>query len=128
MAARGKHFWLQFFTWWNGTTLGTRYYTARKGQFVGEDDQGNRYYQTKGGVRRWVIYNGLAEASRIPPGWHGWMHFRSDEPPGAYAAREWEKTHLANQTGSAGAYSPAGSIFRPKPTTPGDAGYEPWTP
>ena len=128
MAARRAGFWLQFFTWWNGTTLGTRYYTSRKGEFVGEDEQGNRYFQTKGGVRRWVIYNGVAEASRIPPGWHGWMHFRSDEPPGVYQAREWEKPHLPNQTGSAGAYRPAGSIFRPDPKTPGDAGYQPWTP
>ena len=28
---------------WNGQTFGTRVFTARKGQKVGEDDQGNRY-------------------------------------------------------------------------------------
>ena len=29
----------QLFTWWNGQTIGTRLYTARKGQLVGEDDR-----------------------------------------------------------------------------------------
>ena len=31
--------------------------------------------------RRWVIYNGYAEASTIPPSWHGWMHHTVDTPP-----------------------------------------------
>ncbi|MEM9779640.1 MAG: NADH:ubiquinone oxidoreductase subunit NDUFA12, partial [Pseudomonadota bacterium] len=30
----------QLFTWWNGQTLGTRLWTGRHGQRVGEDDQG----------------------------------------------------------------------------------------
>ena len=76
-----KKFLLQFFTWWNGATLGTLLWTRRKGEFVGEDEGGNRYYRERGGWRRWVVYNGEAEASRIPPGWHGWMHYRVDEPP-----------------------------------------------
>ena len=128
MAPRKQRFWLQFFTWWNGTTLGTRFYTSRRGVFVGEDAEGNRYYQTKGGERRWVQYNGTVDASRIPPGWHGWIHFRTDKPPGDYTPREWEKPHQANLTGSAGAYRPPGSILRPEPKTQGDAGYEPWRP
>ena len=49
------------------------------GSFVGEDEQGNRYYEERrpsieGRKRRYVIYNGLAEASRVSPDWHGWMH------------------------------------------------------
>ena len=84
-----KRFLLEFFTWWNGQTLGTRFWTWRKGESVGEDEQGNRYYRERNGKRRWVIYNGLADASRIPPGWYGWMHHRSDEPPGAYTPRLW---------------------------------------
>ena len=32
----------QFFTWWNGQTLNLRFYTWRKGEFVGEDEYGNR--------------------------------------------------------------------------------------
>jgi len=78
---RMKEFLLQLFTWWNGQTLGTRFWTWRAGAFVGSDEFGNRYYRQKGGDRRWVIYNGEAEASRIPAAWHGWMHKRTDVPP-----------------------------------------------
>jgi len=84
-----KTFFLRFFTWWNGATFGTLVWTALYGEFVGEDEFGNRYYRTKGGKidpalgfeRRWVIYNGLAEASTVPPSWHGWMHHTVDVPP-----------------------------------------------
>jgi NADH:ubiquinone oxidoreductase subunit len=123
-----KTFLLQFFTWWNGQTLGTRFDTWRKGRFVGSDEAGNRYYTDKAGTRRWVIYNGVAEASAIPAAWHGWMHHREDEPPAAYTPREWEKPHEPNLTGTALAYRPPGSILRARPETPGEADYEPWTP
>ncbi|HKN42706.1 MAG TPA: NADH-ubiquinone oxidoreductase subunit NDUFA12 family protein, partial [Propionibacteriaceae bacterium] len=73
-----KKFLLQFFTWWNGQTLGTRLHTWRHGQEVGQDEFGNVYYEggtdSEGRARRSVIYNGVSEASMIPPGWHGWMH------------------------------------------------------
>ena len=36
--------------------------------------------------RRWVIYNGYAEASKVPPDWHGWLHYTFDEPPTDRAA------------------------------------------
>jgi len=123
-----KRFWLLLFTWWNGETLGTRLWTWRKGTFVGEDETGNRYYRDAGGKRRWVIYNGLADPSTIPPGWHGWMHHRSDEPPAAYRPHEWEKPHHPNWTGTPQAYRPPGSILQPTPKTPGESDYEPWTP
>ncbi|MGB1088513.1 MAG: NADH-ubiquinone oxidoreductase subunit NDUFA12 family protein, partial [Alphaproteobacteria bacterium] len=48
----------EIFTWWNGRTIGTRLYTARKGELVGEDGQGNKYYRNNDNTRRWVIYNG----------------------------------------------------------------------
>jgi NADH:ubiquinone oxidoreductase subunit len=125
-----KQFLLQFFTWWNGATLGTRFYTWRKGAFVGEDEFGNRYFRERNGGRRWVIYNGEAEASRIPPAWHGWIHKRTDIPPSedSYQAREWEKPHIPNLTGTPAAYRPPGSILggSKRPEVTGD--YEPWTP
>ena len=68
-------------TWWNGQTIGTQMFTARQGVKVGEDDEGNIFYETRDGSRRWVIYNGEAEASRISPDWHGWLHRTWDEPP-----------------------------------------------
>jgi NADH:ubiquinone oxidoreductase subunit len=119
----------QFFTWWNGSTWGTRFYTWRFGRRVGEDQFGNIYYEGDGG-RRWVQYNGPAEPSMIPPGWHGWMHKRTNTPPSeeTYVAREWEKPHKPNMTGTPHAYFPKGSLAsqekRPKVT--GD--YEAWRP
>jgi len=133
-----KQFLLKFFTWWNGQTFGTQLWTWRFGELVGTDEQGNRYYRTRGGQidptlnfeRRWVVYNGYAEASRIPPSWHGWIHHTVDLPPTEqnYTPREWEKPHVPNMTGTPAAYRPTGSTLasgrRPKAT--GD--YQPWTP
>ena len=67
-------------------TFGTWLFTKMRGEFVGSDAEGNRYYQDKktiAGLRRkrWVIYNGEAEASRVPPEWHGWLHHVVAEPP-----------------------------------------------
>jgi len=127
-----KNFLLQFFTWWNGQTLGTRFFTWRKGEHVGTDEAGNHYYRQRGprsrNERRWVVYNGYAEASAIPPGWHGWMHHRMDDPPGPYSPREWEKPHEPNLTGTAEAYRPPGSILKARPRTPGGPDYEAWKP
>jgi NADH:ubiquinone oxidoreductase subunit len=134
-----KNFFIQFFTWWNGATVATRFHTWRHGEFVGADEFGNRYYQTKGGkkdpalgfVRRWVIYNGVAEASRIPPGWYGWMLQKCDVPPSrdeAYVPREWERPHQPNPTGTPLAYRPKGSILRGEPRAKAMDGYQPWTP
>jgi NADH:ubiquinone oxidoreductase subunit len=116
------------FTWWHGATPGTFLTIFMQGKFVGEDGQGNCYYTNKDGSRRWVIYNGVAEASRIPPGWHGWIHYRSDEPPGPYRPREWEKPYLPNLTGTPQAYRPPGSILHGAPRTPARPDYEPWRP
>ena len=38
-----KTFLLQALTWWSGQTLGTRFYTWRFGERVGEDEFGNVY-------------------------------------------------------------------------------------
>jgi NADH:ubiquinone oxidoreductase subunit len=136
--AHMKQFFLKMFTWWNGQTIGTQLWTWRFGELVGQDVQGNRYYRTAGGKidpvlhfeRRWVIYNGLAEASRIPAEWHGWIHHTVDVPPtqDGYKPREWEKPHQPNLTGTPLAYRPSGSTLasgrRPKAT--GD--YQAWTP
>jgi len=129
-----KTFLLQFFTWWNGQTLGTRFHTWRHGTPVGQDEQGNAYYEggidSEGRTRRWVIYNGTADASCIPPGWHGWMHHRVDVAPSRedYKPREWQKAHQSNLTGSAAAYRPKGSVATAshRPQVTGD--YDAWTP
>jgi NADH:ubiquinone oxidoreductase subunit len=133
-----KTFLLTFFTWWSGTTFGTNLWTRRYGELVGTDDEGNRYYRTRGGKidptlgfeRRWVIFSGYAEASSVPPSWHGWLHHTFDAPPTqeSYQPRTWEKPHRANMTGTPAAYRPPGSTLaqgrRPKAT--GD--YKAWSP
>jgi NADH:ubiquinone oxidoreductase subunit len=115
-------------TWWHGSTLGTQIMTARKGVKVGEDDAGNIFYETRDRKRRWVIFNGEAEASRVGPEWHGWLHHTWDEPPtkAPLLRKDWEKPHLPNLTGTAEAYAPAGSIRRAAPAARSD--YEAWTP
>ncbi|MEM1273785.1 MAG: NADH:ubiquinone oxidoreductase subunit NDUFA12 [Pseudomonadota bacterium] len=118
----------RLFTWWNSQTLGTQIFTARNGVKVGEDDQGNVFYISRGGDRRWVIYNGEVEASRISPEWHGWLHHTWDEPPSTNPVprKDWEKPHLPNQTGTSAAYAPPGSIRRADPADMTD--YEAWSP
>lgn len=128
------NFLKQLFTWWNGATPGTYWFTRRRGEFVGEDEFGNKYYRAANvpphGERRWVIYNGTAEASRIPAGWHGWIHHREDIPPSKehYIPRDWEAGYQPNLTGTPSAYRPKGSVLTPekRPAVTGD--YEAWSP
>ena len=54
------------FTWWNRQTFGTFLKTLFFGKFVGSDDQGNRYYQSKKN-ERWVIYVNSIEPTKITP-------------------------------------------------------------
>jgi NADH:ubiquinone oxidoreductase subunit len=121
-------FLLRLLTWWNSQTLGTQLYTSRNGLKVGEDDQGNIFYQTRDGKRRWVIFNGEAEASRVSPDWHGWLHHTWNDPPttAPLPRKAWEQPHLPNMTGTAAAYAPAGSLRRPVPADRRD--YDAWTP
>ena len=115
-------------TWWNGQTLNTQLFTWRRGVKVGEDDAGNMFYETKDRVKRWVIFNGEAEASRVSPDWHGWLHHTWDEPPTQtpLAHKTWEKPHQANLTGTVMAHAPAGSLRNTTPQSTSD--YEAWVP
>lgn len=119
---------LRAVTWWNGSTLNTQFYTWRKGVKVGEDEQGNTFYRSRDGKRRWVIFNGEAEASRVSADWHGWLHHTFDEMPGdkPLPKKDWEKPHVENLTGTMLAYAPAGSIRTKEPKERSD--YEAWTP
>ncbi|MFT4715640.1 MAG: NADH:ubiquinone oxidoreductase subunit [Paracoccaceae bacterium] len=118
----------RLFTWWDGQTIGTQIFTWRKGQKVGEDATGNVYYQTKDGKRRWVIYSGVSEATKVSPDWHGWLHHTFDERPGAepLVHQVWEKPHQENLTGTDQAYAPVGSLRTAQPETSSD--YEAWQP
>jgi NADH:ubiquinone oxidoreductase subunit len=116
-------------------TIGTRLFTWLRGELVGSDDQGNRYFQEKKPVagrktRRWVMYNGVAEASRVPPDWHGWLHYTVDVPPpaGGLPKKPWQKPHQANLTGTLAAYRPPGDILNVGQRDKATGDYEPWQP
>lgn len=94
-----------------GTFLSTIFF----GQKVGQDEFGNRYYldrRTKGQKRerRWVIYKGISDASKVPPLWHGWLHRSLKDPPTTDNSRlyPWQKQHQPNLTGTSLAYLPPG--------------------
>ncbi|MCP4327400.1 MAG: NADH:ubiquinone oxidoreductase subunit NDUFA12 [Alphaproteobacteria bacterium] len=116
-------------------TLGTRIFTWLKGDFVGEDDFGNKYYRERGKKhdrweRRWVIYNGPDEASKVPPVWHQWLHKTIDTPPSELELRKksWEKEHIPNRTGTVDAYRPSGHEYKGATRARASADYEPWRP
>jgi NADH:ubiquinone oxidoreductase subunit len=119
---------LQYFIWWQDQTIGTRVFTWRKGVKVGEDEQGNVFYKSRDDKKRWVIYNGEVEASRVTPDWHGWLHHTYDELPteAPLVHKPWEKPHQENLTGTPAAYAPPGSMRRVKPAIKAD--YDAWQP
>jgi NADH:ubiquinone oxidoreductase subunit len=122
--------------------LGTRLFTWWKGELVGSDQLGNRYYIEKGArprirgggrasrERRWVIYDGEAEASRVPPEWHAWLHHTVNDIPsdGDKPQYAWQKPHQPNLTGTPDAYRPPGSLVRGGHRAPATGDYEAWKP
>ena len=71
----------EIFTWWNGQTLGVRLWTYLTGRLVAEDQYKNRYYSNKNDSRRWVVYYGEIDASKVTPEWNNWLRFTSDQVP-----------------------------------------------
>ena len=122
------------FTWWEGATFGTWLGTATGGTKVGEDDQGNVYYEggktVHGLTRRWVMYAGLNDASRIPPEWHSWLHHSVDDVPDKALppARTWEKPAARNPTGTIEAYKPAGAPEAGGHRAAATGDYQAWSP
>ena len=119
----------KIFTWWDGATIGTSLYSARRGTKVGEDRLGNVYYSGKDG-RRWVIYNGPNDASRVPPEWHGWLHHTFDDVPESFLPppRIWEKEATPNLTGTPLVYRPQGALGAGDRRAAATGDYEAWSP
>jgi NADH:ubiquinone oxidoreductase subunit len=116
-------------------TVSTRLYTWIYGQQVGSDAGGNRYYRDRRGVRRWgrekrwVLYNGTPEPTRVPPEWHAWLHNIVNEPPQpGYQPKPWEKPHVPNLTGTPAAYLPPGHTLRGGQREKATGDYQPWMP
>lgn len=107
-----------------------------RAQLIGHDMAGNAYFESKPRPgtkknRRFVLYKGEVEATRVPPEWHGWIHYQTDVVPqdhGPSFRKIWQAPPQANQTGTQNAWRPPGHMSqsgqRPKAT--GD--YEAWTP
>ncbi len=128
-------FLMKLFTWWDGATIGTSLFSAMNGKHVGTDAQGNKYYRggkkpVDGRERRWVIYNGANDASRVPAEWHGWLHGSYDELPESHLAppKIWEVDYTPNATGTAAAYRPQGALERGGHRARATGDYEAWTP
>ena len=97
----------KIFTWWNRYTLSTKLKTIFFGKFVGSDTFGNKYYESKSG-KRWVIYSGEIDASKIPVEWYSWIHFTQNkiEKNHNLEKYKWQKPHKPNLTGTDSAYYP----------------------
>lgn len=115
-------------------TLGTWLFTLLRGRRVGADSTGNAYYEERkprpGGLRgrRWVIYAGTVEATKVPPEWDPWLRYTTDAPLPAGARRPWQKPHVANVTGTPASYRPPGHDYMGGHRARATGDYEAWTP
>ena len=117
-------------------SVGTLLYTWIFGRQVGSDPFGNKYYELKsrkrldGRFTRWVVYDGIVEASKVPPEWHAWLHYIANDTPseGDRPRFEWQKDHLPNLTGTRYAYRPPGHVLSGGKRDRATGDYEPWTP
>jgi NADH:ubiquinone oxidoreductase subunit len=116
-------------------TIGTMVYTYLFSKYVGEDPFGNKYYISRyrnndGDLTRSVIYNGIDEPSKVPPMYHAWLHYMTNDFPLKEAIRNysWQKEHRPNLTGTEGAYYPEGHILRGAKRAKSTGDYVPWTP
>src|SRR3990167_4851422 len=113
--------WIKLLTWF-------------KGELMGKDSFGNRYYREKGPEslteRRWVIYKGIPEASKVPAEWHGWLHHTCEAPPAIETIKRWawEKNALPNLSGTPYAYKPPGHFFAGNVRDQATGDYEAWSP
>ena len=109
--------------------------TARmSGRRIGTDRFGNVYLESRanfmayGRKRRWVLYAGEAEATKVPPEWHAWLHHTTEAPIAEGKLYPWQEEHRPNPTGTPNAYRPSGHDYAGgrRIATGGD--YEAWTP
>lgn len=113
-------------------TITTRLFSYFHGKQVGQDPFGNCYFiekKAKGRrAKRWVIYNGKAEPSKVPAEWHGWLHYTQENPPAKRRPYDWELASIPNMTGTKHAYLPSGHLQKGGNRAPSTSDYEPWQP
>jgi len=115
-------------------SLGTSLYTWLYGKLVGIDEFDNKYYCNSGNfqdisAKRWVIFKGEIEATKIPPHWHAWLHKSIEVPPIDYSHKyDWQKNHQPNLTGTSEAYYPNSHPFPKSKVNSNKKEYETWKP
>ena len=119
----------KIFTWWDGATIGTSLQIWRHGTKVGSDPLGNVYYGSKQG-RRWVVYQGANDPSRLPPEWYSWLHHQIDGVPDESLPPppKFLKEPTGNLTGTPQAYRPSGALERGGVRQAASGDYQAWTP
>jgi NADH:ubiquinone oxidoreductase subunit len=108
--------------------IGTRLHTLLYGSLLGEDAFGNRYYQNKKNGRRWVLYKGVPEASKVPPEWHAWLHYTADVPLTQTPRQYWQKPHIPNLSGTRYAFRPLGHFLQGGHRAKATGDYQAWVP
>ncbi|MFA4993760.1 MAG: NADH-ubiquinone oxidoreductase subunit NDUFA12 family protein [Bdellovibrionales bacterium] len=116
--------------------IGTLLQTFLRGKEVGRDSFGNRYYcerrkpRPSNGSRmrqkRWVLYAGEPDPTKVPPEWHIWLHYTAEAPIPNNARPAWQKPHSINKTGTPEAWMPPSLKGESRPCITGV--YEAWKP
>jgi NADH:ubiquinone oxidoreductase subunit len=112
--------------------IGTKIYIFLKCKQVGTDQFGNKYYisnekNTDKKYKRLVDYNGIIEATKVPPMWNAWLRYNTDIIPNISENYNWQKEHKVNLTGTNNAYMPLKDAIQ-NSTKPYDQPYESWRP
>jgi NADH:ubiquinone oxidoreductase subunit len=116
-------------------TIATHIMSWLTGRLLGRDEFANRYYESRiatdafGRRKRWVLYNGMAEASKVPPMWHRWLHYTTDDLPASVPARYfWQRVHVPNLSGTDYAYFPPGHVKAGAKRHKARGDYQAWNP
>lgn len=77
---------------------------------VGNDEFGNKYYTKKDILakrkRRFVIYKGKVEASKVPDIWDAWLRGTINYVPSNAKPLPWQNHHTPNLSGTKHQYNP----------------------
>lgn len=80
----------------------TKWYIRSFYQYAGKDIFGNEYYTKPSknhtyNEKRFCLYNGINETSKVPAMWHAWLHYLSRTIPKENMDLN---THIPNLTGT----------------------------
>ncbi|MFL1781206.1 NADH:ubiquinone oxidoreductase subunit NDUFA12 [Candidatus Hepatincolaceae symbiont of Richtersius coronifer] len=80
------------------------------GKKAGQDEFKNHYYYSRiklfGRNRRWVVFHGDSEPSKIPNNWEAWLRHMVAEPLNEKKQYNWQKKHIPNLTGTSKKFNP----------------------